>query len=260
MNFFFGIKNNDFKSTITIPKFQNNSKYNNKYKTYMASIENNYWKIEKLDCLENENFYFIDEKLITNENLFFLSKSDHIKKNKRNLQEIIFPNKFTNTHPAYRASLEIIKKDGGFSSYQSEYPYGMINKKSKLLSPIGTLLDKNAEKNFLIFRNIYFMPENNIFNLFLIDIHKMKILKKFQSFTNKTNLISIEKELINKNTYIFSETFLGIPIFLSEKKGHISLEHTHPPYHYILGETNFQIANKLKNKIYEKIFKKDIPI
>ena len=54
--------------------------------------------------------YFIDEKLITNENLFFLSKPDHIKKNKKNLQEIIFPNKFTNTHPAYRASLEIIKK------------------------------------------------------------------------------------------------------------------------------------------------------
>ena len=260
MNFFFGIKDNDYTSTITIPKFQNNSRYNNEYKIYKASIENNEWKIERLNCLENENFYFIDEKIINNNNLFFLSKSDHIKINKKNLQEIIFPNKFTDTHPAFRASLEILKKGGGFSSYQSEYPYGMINKKSKLLSPIGTLLDKNAEKNFLIFRNIFYMPEHNTFSLFIIDIDQMKILNEFKCITNKTNVISIEKTFINQNTYIFSDTFLGIPIFLSEKNGHMSLEHTHPLYHYILGETNFQIANKLKNKIYEKIFEKNTTI
>ena len=260
MNFFFGIKNNYFTSTITIPKFQNNSKYDDQYKTYMANVKNNNWKIDRINCLENENFYFINENLITNENMFFLSKSDHLKKNKKNLHEIIFPNKFTDTHPAFRANLEITKKGGGFSSYQSEYPYGMINKKSKLLSPVGTLLNKNAEKNFLIFRNIYFMPEHNAFNLFLIDIDKMTILKKIQATSNKTNVIQIDKIFINQNTYIFSEEFLGIPIFLSEKNGHLSLEHTHPPYHYILGERNFQIANKFKNKIYEKIFKRNTPI
>ena len=88
----------------------------------------------------------------------------------------------------------------------------------------------------------------------------MKILNEFKCITNKTNVISIEKTFINQNTYIFSDTFLGIPIFLSEKNGHMSLEHTHPLYHYILGETNFQIANKLKNKIYEKIFEKNTTI
>ena len=90
MNFFFGIKDNDYTSTITIPKFQNNSRYNNEYNIYKASIENNEWKIERLNCLENENFYFIDEKIITNDNLFFLSKSDHIKINKKIYKKLFF--------------------------------------------------------------------------------------------------------------------------------------------------------------------------
>ena len=73
----------------------------------------------------------------------------------------------------------------------------------------------------------------------------------------KKYIMVYNKHLYYKGVEVNS---FGIPIFLSENKGHMSLEHTHPPYHYILGETNFQIANKLKNKIYEKIFKKDIPI
>jgi len=260
MNFFFGINNKEFLSTITIPKFQNNSKQNNEYKVFVSSIIKNNWTIEKLDCSEDKNFFFIDSKLITNEKNFFLSKEKHIKSDGKNLLEMVYPNKFTDTSPAYRASLEITKKNGGFSSYQSEYPYGMINKKSQLLSPLSTLLDVNAESNYLIFRNIFCEPEHKSFYLYIVDIYKMMVLKKIEVLTNKTNIIPIDNEFIEKKAYIFSDTFLGIPIFLSVNNGHLSLEHTHPPYHYILGKKNFQLANKLKNRIYEKIFKKNIPV
>ena len=38
-------------------------------------------------------------------------------------------NNFTNTRPAFRANFKIYLDQGGFSSYQSEYPYSMITKK-----------------------------------------------------------------------------------------------------------------------------------
>ena len=38
-------------------------------------------------------------------------------------------NNFTSTNPAFRCNLEINSDKGGFSSYQSEYPFNMINKK-----------------------------------------------------------------------------------------------------------------------------------
>ncbi len=88
----------------------------------------------------------------------------------------------------------------------------------------------------------------------------MEVFKKIKVFTNKTNIIHIENEFIQQKNYILSDTFLGIPIFLSVNNGHLSLEHTHPPYHYILGKENFELSNKWKNKIYEKIFTKNISI
>ena len=41
-------------------------------------------------------------------------------------------NNFTDTEPAYRANFEIyLNEGGGFSSYQSEYPFSMITKKEQ---------------------------------------------------------------------------------------------------------------------------------
>ena len=136
----------------------------------------------------------------------------------------------------------------------------MIDKKSKLLTPLSTLLNNNNEKNFLIFRNIYFKPFHKSFNLYLVDTDKMKILKEIEVFTNKTNIIPIDNQYIEKKNYILSDSFLGIPIFLSVDKGHLSFEHTHPPYHYILGKEGFKLSNQWKNSIYEKIFTKNISI
>ena len=40
MNYFFGINNSELSCKLTIPKFQNQSIPQNKYKLYMAKIEN----------------------------------------------------------------------------------------------------------------------------------------------------------------------------------------------------------------------------
>ena len=258
MNFFFGIKQDNITSSITIPKFQNSSNQHSENKIYKATIDNEKWSVEKLNCHSDKNFYFIENKLINNEDFFFLSReSDIDQKIDTNLLQMIQPNTFTSTHPAYRASLEITHEGGGFSSYQSEYPYEMIDKKSNILSPLGTLLNYNAEKNYLIFRNINNEPIYKKFDLHIIDIDKIKILKTVKIFTNKSNIIPIDNEFINHNTYIFSDSIIGVPMFLSIDKGHLSFEHTHPPYHYILGERNFELASKLKNRIYDKIIKKN---
>ena len=62
-------------------------------------------------------------------------------------------------------------------------------------------------------------------------------------------MIEVDERYINKDVYLCSEKLLGIPIFLSIKDKHLSLEHTHPPHHYILSDDKFTAIKKFKNKI-----------
>ena len=129
----------------------------------------------------------------------------------------------------------------------------MIKKKGSILSPISLLTDKNAEKNILIFKNIYEQPLLNKFKLYFINIKGKKVLNKIELLTNTSNFIELDKDLLSPETYIFSENYLGIPIFLSIKNNHLSCEHTHPPHEYILSDDKYFKVSKLKNKINEII-------
>ena len=143
--------------------------------------------------------------------------------------------------------------DLGFSSYQSDYPFNMIEKKGSVLSPIYPLLNSLADKNFIFFRNIYKMPIHKEFQIFFIDIEKKAVLHKEQVITNKTNEIEINKSLINENVYMFSDKYVGIPIFISIKDKNISMEHTHPPHHYIISKDKYHTVRNIKEKINEII-------
>ena len=46
---------------------------------------------------------------------------------------------------------------------------------------------------------------------------------------------------------------MGVPIYISIKNKHVSLEHTHPPHEYILSNNKFQKVAILKNEINEII-------
>ena len=85
---------------------------------------------------------------------------------------------FTDTEPAFRSNFAIQNLKGGFSSYQSEYPFEMTNKNGNILSPVDMLLSKDNENNYIIFKNIYHKPINLSFNAYLVDYKNKKIFKK----------------------------------------------------------------------------------
>ena len=251
MNFFFGIKNKRFKSEITIPRFKNKGKVDNKYNLYQTEISSNKWIVKKLDACElNEYFFQIKDNLIDNNKIFFLASDEELKKfDKYKIKNI---SDFTETSPEFRANLKTYIQDGGFSSYQSEYPFQMIMKKGNILTPTSTISNKNGE-NYLILRNIYHKPTQEIFSAYFVDIKNKKILEKIELKTNFSNFLKIPNLLIKPEIYIITDNFLGVPIFLSEHNGHLSFEHTHPPHEYFLSKNKFEQVSKLKKEIYEII-------
>lgn len=254
MNYFFSIQTEEFNTRLTIPKFQNSGKKRLKNNLYKFSIYNNAWQLEVPKYNENDNFYFIDGDETNNNNIFFLATKDEIDKyDKKKFSKLINFNNFTDTMPDYRSNLRLMHCNGGFSSYQSEYPYLMTEKMGSILSPLSILLSNKNEKNLVFFKNIYYKPIQIEFEIYFIDIVSKKIISKKKILTNKTNSILIHSDLIHKNIYLFSKDYLGIPIFLSMHNGQMSLEHTHPPHLYILGKDKYKIIADLKNQLYESI-------
>ena len=134
----------------------------------------------------------------------------------------------------------------------------MATKNGSILSPLDVLLDKNADQNFLVFKNIYIKPVIKKYFLYLIDKNKREIVERYEVFSNTTNLIQIKNEHIGSNLYLFTIDLLGIPLYLSVKNNHLSLEHTHPPLHYLFGKNALEIVNNFKKEftsiINEKFF------
>ncbi len=129
----------------------------------------------------------------------------------------------------------------------------MTQKNGNVLSSIFSLLNSNADENYILFRNIFKNPTKKKFNLYLIDIKKKEILNSIDIFSNSSNLIFIDNKYINENTYLLTDNFIGIPIFISLKDNHLSMEHTHPPHHYVISDDKFKVITKLKNEIKAKI-------
>lgn len=255
MNFFFPIYNNFLKCQLSIPKFQNNRLTNEKYKLFSAEIIENKWKINLVDCDANENFFFLTNKNFLNDKIFFLAE---LKIGKELfLNELKNFNNYTDTEPDYRSNLNIEMEDGGFSSYQSDYPFDLTLKTGSIISPVSVLLSNSADKNFIFFKNIFKFPVKNKFYVYFVDLLNKQVVHKQILTTNITNEIYVDKNFINPNIYLYSENYIGIPIYVSIKNKHLSMEHTHPPHLYIWGDDKFKRVQDLKKSIYE-IIKKNI--
>ena len=162
MNFFFGINNGEFSSEIQIPTFQNRSPKCKKISLYKAFIDKDIWRVEKLTSNKiNDDFFMVKGDEISNHDIYFLANEKDLINFKNN--KLIDFNKFTNTAPAFRCNFKIYLKDGGFSSYQSEYPYSMITKKGSILSSVNSIANKDADKNYIFIRNIFEDPINTKF-------------------------------------------------------------------------------------------------
>ena len=208
-----------------------------------------------MTCQNNENFYFLKNLDLDNHKIFFLAKKEEVKR-KNIFLELQNFNNYTDTMPDFRSNMKIEIKNKGFSSYQADYPYNLSLKTGNVLSPVSTLLNRSADKNIIFFKNIYFKPVKKEFFIYFVDVNKKKILHKVKAFTNQTNQINVESELIQSQNYIFSDGYLGIPIYVCIKNDHLSMEHTHPPHLYIWGYDKFEKIEKIKKEINEIINKK----
>jgi hypothetical protein len=251
MNFFFGIKTNFLRSQLQIPKFRNRDvKFSKKINLYSANIKEGIWNLKDLGgIIQDDHFYYLASNEINNDTIFFLATNKEILKFEK--KKLAYLSDFTVSYPSFRCNFEICNNFGGFSSFQSEYPFSMINKSGNIFSPINSLLNIDAERNFLFFKNIIAEPKKIKFNAHFVNLKTKKIVKTFECFTNFSNLISVDKKFIRPDIYFVSNQFLGIPMYISMKNNHLSIEHTHPPHEYIQSPNRFEIISKIKKQINE---------
>ena len=57
MNYFFGFRNENYISKLTIPKFKNKSKSSEKLNIYSLEINNKKWIHKHIKCEEDEDFF-----------------------------------------------------------------------------------------------------------------------------------------------------------------------------------------------------------
>lgn len=252
MNFFYGVNNEIFKSTIQIPIFQNRNLKKNNLRLFKSYPENNEWILKEVNNKKvNDYFFILKENDIYNDTIFFLADNLVFKKfDKNNLKKL---NNFTDTSPAFRSNLQIYLKNGGFSSYQSEYPFAMVKKMGTILSSVYSLANAYADNNYILIKNIYEKPISEKFEAYFVNYKLKKIEEEFEIKTNYTNCIKISNKLIKPEIFFITKKYLGIPMYVSEKNSFLSFEHTHPPHEYILSKNKFLKVSELKEKINEII-------
>lgn len=252
MNFFFGINNELFKSEIQIPLFQNRNFKKNNLKLFRCYPQKKRWVLQEINNKKiNEYFHILKNKDISNNEIYFLA--DNTIWDKFNDKKLTNYNTFTKTSPGYRANLKIYLDQGGFSSYQSEYPHSMISKKGTILSSVSSIANPEADKNFILIKNIYEEPIENDFKAYLVNYKTKKVEEQFKIKTNYTNCIELNHKLIKSEIFLVTDRYIGIPMYVSIKNKSLSFEHTHPPHEYILSENKFIKVRNLKEEINEII-------
>ena len=252
MNFFYGINDDIFKSKLQIPIFKNRDLKKSNLKLFKIYPEKNQWALKEILDKKINNYFFVlkDEDIMNNEIYLLADYSIFNEFDKKKLRNF---NNFTETSPAYRANFEINLNEGGFSSYQSEYPYSMVTKKGTILSSISSIANSDADKNYVLIKNIFEDPIEENFRAYLVNYKTKSIEEQFEIKTNYTNCIEINNKLIKPEIFLVTDKYIGVPTYVSVKNNFLSCEHTHPPHEYILGENKFIKVANLKKEINEII-------
>ena len=262
MNFFFTLSSNDYDYKLTIPRFTNSGKILSKLNLYTLGITRknfkNIWNYKILQS-NDEMFYTVKNNPENLGNFYFLG-TENICKDLFNEDktEIKIIKNFLETRPPYRSNTSIKKKNYGSSSYQSDYPNSMVNKNGSIVSPLKTLLNKDACINKIFFINLYYKPVVNKFRYYLVNYKLKKVIYSDEICTNAINEININKDHIKNDIFFVTKNYIGIPIFFSDQMGHLSLEHTHPPHEYIFGQNKYKIISDYKSKFNEIIDKENL--
>ena len=253
MNFFYGISNDLFRSEIQVPLFQNRNFKKTNLKLFKSYPKNKKWILQEISSKNkiNDHFYILKDEDVLSDEIFFLA--DEKIFNEFDDKKLKNFNNFTDTHPAFRANFKICLNQGGFSSFQSEYPYSMTTKKGTILSSISSIANPHADQNYVLIKNIFEEPIEENFNAYLVNYKTKSIEEQFEIRTNYTNCIEINNKLIKPEIFLTTDKYLGIPMYVSVKNSFLSFEHTHPPHSYILSQNKFIKISNLKREINEII-------
>ena len=172
MSFFFALNLNNFNNLITIPKFTNEGIKLKGISLFSAKIKKDKWQIKKQVCREDDYFFYLEVLPKDLEDIFFLNNC--IKGLSVKELKIFYDVK---SNYSFRANLKIKNDKYGSSSYQSEYPIEMTYKKGSILSTVSSLINEE-NSNFIAFKQIYYLPENKPFQVFLVDLKKKKYYQK----------------------------------------------------------------------------------
>jgi hypothetical protein len=260
MNFFFLTVNEKYSAKLAIPKFQNSGRTDSQLRLYQANIVANKWCISKPDnCTQDEQFWHLHYSGPNNDAIFFLSSEldARLIEEKNQLVNI---GKFTDTSPSFRANMMIENSFGGFSSYQAEYPFTMVEKLSSFYSECGLLTSDSSCSAGVFIRNINIEPITEERDLWLFSVPKNKVLDSYKVRLNTTTYIDLTKHKKELNgCFLFAKDFIGVPSYVTEyDDGSLSFEHTHPPHEALLGSNRFQLVSKLKERAFEKVSKTNI--
>ena len=256
MNFFFSLSAEGVKATLHIPKFQNSGKRCGDLKLFEALIVNEKWVVKQpSSVIESKDFLSLTQPI--DQSVYFYGRDcDVLKILDEN--QLLDVECFTDTQPDFRCNLRIDNLKGGFSSYQSEYPFRMIKTLSSLYSECGLLSQPSASRVGLFIRNIHCNPVTSARKLFLYCDEVNELLDTFVVNLNRSTFIDLTqyKDRL-ESCFVYAKDFLGIPIYMTESKnGLISMEHTHPPHEAIRGAEKFHLVQEFKKRIDEKISQK----
>ena len=250
MNYFFFSIKDGISATLEIPKFQNCGKFAPNYQLFSADIEDNNWIIKVVDCEEDENFHYVKSCKDNEHSIYFLATLSEVGGKNVRVEKLLNYNEFSNTSPDYRANLCVSNLAGGFSSYQSEYPFNMTLRRGSIMSSISTLGNPEALNNTLFIRNVFCEPINAEYSGYLVCKKEKVVKKRYVLCSNETSIIKLNSEDFNPNHYFITKGFLGVPIYFSESsEGHLSFEHTHPPHSNIHGLNRYSHVARLKNEL-----------
>ena len=129
----------------------------------------------------------------------------------------------------------------------------MVTKKGTILSSISSIANSDADKNYVLIKNLFEEPIEENFKVYLVNYKTKSIEEQFEIKTNYTNCIEISNKLIKPEIFLITDKYLGIHMYVSLKNNFLSFEHTHPPHEYILSENKFVKVTNLKKEINEII-------
>ena len=93
----------------------------------------------------------------------------------------------------------------------------MITKKGTILSSISSLANSDADKNYILIKNIFEEPIEENFKAYLVNFKTKSVEEQFEIRTNYTNCIEINKKLIKPEIFLTTKNYLGIPMYVSVK-------------------------------------------